>query len=144
MPFRKSLPATRSSVFSSLPGAPLTCPPVPPHPPPPAAEVLDLMGSMLGFSPEDRAKIVESRRQQGWRDISLSSDVQLAGGAARPAGKQSLADSWIDFLETQLQAEADAAAQRSGGGAAFPLAAGGAGTPTASAAQEQQHQPVVL
>ena len=80
----------------------------------PAAEVLDLMCSMLNFTPQDRAKIAESRRRQGWRDISLASDATLQGGSGGGAGgKQSLADSWVDFLQQQM--EADAAAHGKGG-----------------------------
>lgn len=83
------------------------------------------MGSMLGFSAEDRAKIGEARRRQGWRDISLASDVQLPAGAGGAGGKQSLADSWVDFLEQQMAADSAAAAASAGGGgsgAAAPLA----------------------
>lgn len=77
------------------------------------------MGSMLGFTAEDRAKIGESRRRQGWRDISLASDVSLAGGGGGGGGGQkgSLTDQWVDFLQAQI--EADAAA---GGGGGLPLA----------------------
>lgn len=87
--------------------------------PRPADEVLDLMCSMLGFSPTDRQKIAESRRRQGWRDISLASDAQLPPGSAA-AAKQSLADSWVDFLQQQIEADAAAA------GTAAPSPAAGA------------------
>ncbi len=105
-----------------------------------AAEVLDLMGSMLGFTPEDKAKIAESRRRQGWRDISLASDVTLQGGAPLAGGKQSLTDSWIDFLQKQIEADAaaDAAAGKAGGGAG----SGGSNAPAAPAAGGMQ--PVAL
>ena len=79
------------------------------------------MGSMLGFTPEDKAKIAESRRRQGWRDISLASDVTLqGGGGAAAGGKQSLTDSWVDFLQQQIEADAaaGAAAGKDGGGTA--------------------------
>lgn len=96
-----------------------------------SAEVLDLMGSMLGFTPDDRAKIAESRRRQGWRDISLASDATLAhGGGGGAAAKASLADSWVDFLEHQMQADAADAAGGGGGSAG-----GGGGTPTHPQAQ---------
>jgi hypothetical protein len=89
--------------------------------------VLDLMCSMLGFSPADRQKIAESRRRQGWRDISLASDAQLPHGSGA-AAKQSLADSWVDFLQRQIEADAAAA------GAAAPGAAAAAATSAATPA----------
>lgn len=113
------------------------------------------MQSMLGFTPEDRAKIAESRRRQGWREISLASDVRPpAGGQA--GAKASLADSWVDFLQQQLDADAavaggaaagaaagaapEVAAATSAAAAAAPVLGGGgssAGTPT----MQQQQQP---
>lgn len=79
---------------------------------------------MLGFSPEDRAKIGEARRRQGWRDISLASDVQLPAGAGGAAAKQSLADSWVDFLQQQIEADSAAAAAAAavGSGSSGPAA----------------------
>lgn len=105
-----------------------------------AAEVLDLMGSMLGFTPEDRAKIAESRRRQGWRDISLASDVALSGGSAAAGGKQSLTDSWVDFLQQQIEADAaaDGVASKVSGG--HGASSGGAAASTAAGVV----QPVVL
>lgn len=93
----------------------------------PAAEVLDLMQSMLGFTAEDRAKIAESRRRQGWREISLASDVAAPGGGP-PGGKASLADSWVDFLQQQIEADAAAAGggKPAGAGAAPDAAVGAA------------------
>lgn len=108
------------------------------------------MQSMLGFSPDDRAKIAESRRRQGWREISLASDVAPPGGG-QAGGKASLADSWVDFLQQQIEADAAAAgggkpaaagpAPAAGGAAADgglgPGGSSSAGTPTG------QQQPVV-
>lgn len=82
--------------------------------------MLDLMCSMLGFGEEDKAKISESRRRQGWRDISLASDVQLPPGAAGAKGGPSLSDAWQAFLEEQVNAEASPEKQRP---AAAPAAA---------------------
>ena len=80
------------------------------------------MGSMLGFTEEDRAKIIASRQRQGWRDISLASDVTLQGGAGGVGStKQSRTDSWGDFLQQQIEADAAGRGADSGG------AGGGAG-----------------
>ena len=87
------------------------------------------MQSMLGFSTEDRAKIAESRRRQGWREISLASDVTPPAGG-QPGGKASLADSWVDFLQRQIEADAAAA----GGGAAAGAGAGAAAVAAAAGA----------
>ncbi len=110
------------------------------------------MQSMLGFTPEDRAKIAESRRRQGWREISLASDVQPpAGGQA--GGKGSLADSWIDFLQQQLDADAAAAGGAAASAGAAPevvtaqpaaaasLALGGSGSGAGTPTVQQQVPP---
>lgn len=95
------------------------------------------MCSMLGFTPEERAKIGESRRRQGWRDISLASDATLPPGQA--AAKQSLADSWVDFLQRQIEAEAAGAAD--GGGGVASGASAASAVPAASAPGQQPQQP---
>ena len=98
------------------------------------------MGSMLGFSEEDRAKISASRQRQGWRDISLASDATLqGGGGGGGAGvKQSLTDSWVDFLQQQIEADAAGrGADGAGAGASSVVGSSLSGGPG-------QQQPAVL
>lgn len=131
----RSLLAPRSMDLTNLP-----CHPVPL--PPAAAEVLDLMQSMLGFTPEDRAKIAESRKRQGWREISLASDVQAPGGG-QAGTKASLADSWVDFLQQQLEADAAAGAGGAAGAAPQEASAAAASTPTVGGGSSSAGTPTV-
>jgi hypothetical protein len=105
--------------------------------------VLELMCSMLGFTDDDRAKLSASRKQQGWREISLASDATLAPGSAASAAKQSLTDSWVHFLQQQIEAEA------AGGGGGSGSGAGGAPPPLdpfrlLQQQQQQQQQAPIL
>jgi hypothetical protein len=102
------------------------------------------MGSMLGFTEEDRAKISASRQRQGWRDISLASDVTLqGGGGAGGGGKQSLTDSWVDFLQQQIEADAAGRGADSAGTGASSYSPGAGACSSLSSGPSQQ-QPALL
>lgn len=100
------------------------------------------MQSMLGFTPDDRAKIAESRKRQGWREISLASDVQAPGGG-QAGTKASLADSWVDFLQQQLEADAAAGAGGAAGAAPLEAPAAAAATPTVGGGGSSAGTPTV-